>query len=289
MHEEADTLLGDVAFDVAGKSVAPGVSQQLRYLWRSSFSLARSHESAARSLSHTLSLQLVQLASKHKIVLASQVKDRLCSGCSAVQVPSLTCKVRLRSRSLHSRVNRKQAGTPTVSVSTTASQAPRKLKNEIVSVCSLCSHTARKGGSQRKLTRRSSPALSALVGSNAAPVKAPTTALAAPAKKAFSFLGAKTGRSPGGGGANSDNGLLGDFVSLGPTFQVQGQGQGQGQVQGVKRVSLIDLERERKKSKKKGFSDAGPRGPAPPAPRPPPPPAARPSSLSAIAGLFAKK
>ena len=285
------------------------MGQQLQYLWRGSVLLAR-EGGAALALSHSLCLQFVQLAGKHSVALPAQVKERICSVCSAVQLPSLTCTVRVRPRSLRSRVNRKQdAALPMNSNNNFAADAQkRRLKNEVVRHCLMCGHSSRSLGAPRKPSKAKAPQVPAPAPAPA-PVPAAVAATkshgAAAAKKpAFSFLSAAAASS-------SPGGLLGDFVHLGggpprapyphaqagrqPHHLLHQQQQQSAAASassalaaGQKRVSLVDLEREKKKAKKLN---------KPPPPPPPPPPLPigagsprqahqAPHSLGALAGLL---
>jgi RNase P subunit RPR2 len=55
---------------------------------------------------HRLSKSFVDVAREHKVDLPMNVTEKLCGFCSVVLIPSLTCQVRLRSRSRRSKVNR---------------------------------------------------------------------------------------------------------------------------------------------------------------------------------------
>jgi len=331
-YAEADILLGDVTVDVAGKALPSGVVQQMRYLWRTGFRLAREEGATTRELAHSITLQFIRLASKHKVMLPPQVKERICGGCSMVQLPSVTCSVRVRPRSLHSRANRKQSAVMVSSTSNSGIQPPRKLKNEVVSRCLICSHTSRKSGAPRKPARAKtgktanaaastvtaaaaganvsgSPAKNAHSGSkisnhgaSALRVAPSSTSTGANSKKAgYNFLGAALGSTAvaptatsfggntissssssgsGSGSGSGSNGILGDFVPLGPEG-----------LTGQKRVSLIDLEQQRKKQKKQ-VARAAPKqtgrvfvqSALPPRPSLPPS-----HSLGTIAGLLGNK
>ena len=75
-----------------GQRISHDIHQRLMYLWKSC------HEFALSSviLSHSLSKKFKELVSQHNIMLPSNFDDRLCSKCCVIQLPSLTCTVRLQ-------------------------------------------------------------------------------------------------------------------------------------------------------------------------------------------------
>jgi RNase P subunit RPR2 len=113
-----------VTQDVTGKSLPGAVTQQMQYLWSSAESMALAGQS---SVSQNLLIQLVRLASKNNVALPGHIKEKMCSVCSAMLLPSLTCRMR---------VCGKKRG---------------KFKNQIVVRCLRCNEVAaRRDGAPRK-------------------------------------------------------------------------------------------------------------------------------------------
>jgi RNase P subunit RPR2 len=83
------------------QEVPASVSQRLNYLWKSSFALALS----SITTSHLISRSFVNLVNKYAIELPSNIRYRICSYCSVLQLPSITCSVKVRRRGRQSRRN----------------------------------------------------------------------------------------------------------------------------------------------------------------------------------------
>jgi RNase P subunit RPR2 len=86
------------------KDVPPTVVEHLNYLWKAATFVLPS--SASIPAMHRLSKSFVDIVREHKVDLPTNVTEKLCGFCSVVLIPSLTCQVRLRSRSRRSKVNR---------------------------------------------------------------------------------------------------------------------------------------------------------------------------------------
>lgn len=98
---------------LSNQEVPSVVQERLHYLWNASNNLAL-HSPA---LAHRMSRSFVQLSNKFNVDLPDYITCRLCKHCCSVQIPSETCSVRLRQRSLKSSSRRSKD----------------KLKNQIVS------------------------------------------------------------------------------------------------------------------------------------------------------------
>ena len=132
--------------DVSGKALPGALTQQLQYLWSSAESMALEGQP---SLSQNLLMQLVRLASNNNVALPGHVKEQMCSVCSALLLPSLTCRTRVCS---------KKRGL---------------LKNQVVVTCLRCNEiAARREGAPRKRPVAQLPAPApASVQVQAAPTK----------------------------------------------------------------------------------------------------------------------
>ena len=137
-----------VTQDVTGKALPGAVTQQMQYLWSSAESMALAGQP---SVSQNLLMQLVRMASKNNVALPGHIKEKMCSVCSAMLLPSLTCRMRVCS---------KKRG---------------KLKNQVVVTCLRCNEVAaRRDGASRKHEVAQPPAP---VPVHAAPVKLSTSSL----------------------------------------------------------------------------------------------------------------
>lgn len=77
------------------------VYQRLAYLWKISHSLALTSITS----SHLLSRSFISLVNKYAIELPSNIRYRICSYCCVLQLPSITCSVKVRRRGRESRRN----------------------------------------------------------------------------------------------------------------------------------------------------------------------------------------
>ena len=227
-----------------GKPLPNAVVRQLQYLWQTAATLAASSPESI-PVSHGLSLQFLSLVAKNDVVLPAAVRERLCTKCSLILLPTFTCTVRVRARTQRSSANRR----PKTSVG--------KVRNQVVVHCNLCQNSMARPGAAR--TSRQAPPSAPTPVLPPVPAIAPSiikkVVKAAPAsathkapthKPSFSFKslqggggGSSSGSSSGGGGGLG--GLFGDFVPLGSP----------GPAAGDKRVNLPELEKQRKKQKKK--------------------------------------
>lgn len=254
----AQDAVREITLNGMGKPLPNAVVRQLQYLWQTAATLAASSPESI-PVSHSLSLQFVTLAGKNDVVLPAAVKERLCSKCSVILLPTFTCTVRVRARSHRSSANRR----PKTSVG--------KVKNQIVVHCNLCQNSMARPGAARTSRQAPpsapipvvsiAPAVVTAVSASASvtkkavkPAPASVAHKAPPQKPSFSFKALQSG---GGGSSSSSGGssgglgnLFGDFVPLGSP----------GPAAGDKRVNLLEMERQRKKQKKKEGAGAGAMG-----------------------------
>ena len=149
-----------VTQDVTGKALPGAVTQQMQYLWFSAESMALAGQP---SVSQNLLMQLVRMASKNNVALPGHIKEKMCSVCSAMLLPSLTCRLRVCS---------KKRG---------------KLKNQVVVTCLRCNEVAaRRDGAPRKHVVAQHPAPT--LAPAPAPAQEPVQA-APPVKLSTSSLG----------------------------------------------------------------------------------------------------
>jgi len=139
--------------DVSGKALPGALTQQLQYLWSSAESMALGGQP---SLSQNLLMQLVRLASKSNVALPGHIKEQMCSVCSSLLLPSLTCRTRVCS---------KKRGL---------------LKNQVVVTCLRCNEiAARREGAPRKhaVAQLPAPAPASVQVQAAAPTKTSSSSL----------------------------------------------------------------------------------------------------------------
>lgn len=84
----------------------------------------------------------MELGNKYGLVFPEQVKNRICTNCSAILLPSITSKVRIQSRGKNSKIHKKKhliprgdisSGDPDLESSVVVDiKIRRKLKNQIV-------------------------------------------------------------------------------------------------------------------------------------------------------------
>ena len=114
-----------------GKDLSPAVSLELQYLWKGM------HQAALTSmeLSHHMSRSFVDLVKEHGIDNLPEfvMSERICQWCCAIQIPSVTCRSRIRKRSLKGGLNRYRKGCGENIEGELHPSA--KLKNVIVSHC----------------------------------------------------------------------------------------------------------------------------------------------------------
>ena len=131
-----------------GKDLSPAVSLELQYLWKGM------HQAALTSmeLSHHMSRSFVDLVKEHGIDNLPEfvMSERICQWCCAIQIPSVTCRSRIRKRSLKGGLNRYRKGCGENIEGELHPSA--KLKNVIVSHCLRCGKKAKKIGENKVKT-----------------------------------------------------------------------------------------------------------------------------------------
>lgn len=115
--------------------VPSAVVAKLKYLW----SVAHEVAKTSPQLSHAASLEFKDLITKEDVVLPRHITEKLCSGCGAIQIPSVTCSTRLRTSGRRSCVNR---ALKSLYVPDTQGGGTVKVKNVAVTRCLLCQHKA---------------------------------------------------------------------------------------------------------------------------------------------------
>ena len=91
------------------KEVPSATLDQLNYLWKAGTVFFENEipiSDGALAVSHRLSKSFVEAARANKVDLPPSITDRICNHCSVILVPAITCTVRVRRRSRHSKVNR---------------------------------------------------------------------------------------------------------------------------------------------------------------------------------------
>jgi RNase P subunit RPR2 len=118
--------------------IQPAVRQQLEYLWRGAHIV-----SSSSSLAHSLCIKFIDLAMKSGLQIPEQVRNRFCSHCSGILLPTITSKVRVQSRGKQSKIHKKKKLIPrgdnnvndeTDDIDIVDSKIRRKLKNQVVRV-----------------------------------------------------------------------------------------------------------------------------------------------------------
>ena len=120
------------AFRSNNSELSATLRAQLQYLWKCS------HETAGTSipLSLAASKQFQSLIDKNCIDLPDYCKERICPWCCAVQIPSITSRVRVRSTGKGSSSNRNLRFV--CGIENATDKASVKLKNGVVHVCTVC-------------------------------------------------------------------------------------------------------------------------------------------------------
>lgn len=117
--------------------IQPAVRQQLEYLWRGAHVV-----SSSSSLAHSLGIKFIELAMKSGLQIPEQVRNRFCSHCSGILLPTITSTVRVQSRGKQSKIHKKKKLIPrgdnngndeTDDIDTVDNKIRRKLKNQVVS------------------------------------------------------------------------------------------------------------------------------------------------------------
>ena len=111
--------------------------QQLEYLWRGAHVV-----SPSSSLAHSLGIKFIELAMKSGLQIPEQVRNRFCSHCSGILLPTITSTVRVQSRGKQSKIHKKKKLIPrgdnngndeTDDIDIVDNKIRRKLKNQVVS------------------------------------------------------------------------------------------------------------------------------------------------------------
>ena len=116
------------------EGISPIVRSQLEFLWRGAHAV-----SSSTALAHSLARKFMELSIKSGLHIPEQVRNRLCSWCSAVLLPTITSSVRIQSLGNESKVHKKKNliprgetnGDPDSSV-VFDKKTRRKLKNQVV-------------------------------------------------------------------------------------------------------------------------------------------------------------
>ena len=302
-------------------AMGPSTRAHLEYLWKAAHAV-----SSSSALAHHLARRFVETADKHGLHYPAEVTRRLCGWCSNILLPSVTCTVRIRPRGRHatrkvqtpaavdkSKSRSSGSGSGMATANIPANQRFCKLKNTVVSHCSLCHHvTSVLAGYARTLkapknakvadTTNVAVSESAATAGTAAPGASGVGNVPRACDTKFSFL-KKLDKSAVGS-------LTGDFIPLGDNSSRRnsssssnsssggpsrgGQFSAAATSVGDKRsLTLAELERQSKKDKQKRRRSM-PATPPQPAHRPGlSPPAttggAGKPSLSSLQSFFKKK
>ena len=117
--------------------IQPAVRQQLEYLWRGAHVV-----SSSSSLAHSLGIKFIELAMKSGLQIPEQIRNRFCSHCSGILLPTITSTVRVQSRGKQSKIHKKKKLIPrgdnngndeTDDIDIVDNKIRRKLKNQVVS------------------------------------------------------------------------------------------------------------------------------------------------------------
>lgn len=222
--------------------------KRIRYLWISSFeSLGNEIEHVA--VSHRLSRAFMELVIEHGVILTDEHRSRICEKCCVLQIPTFTCRTRIRSRSKHSRCNKKNLcnddgnnGAKPLDASSKVLQK-RRFKNEIIRTCLVCSHITNTNIGCSRKKRKADTTITATAGIpqpliTEKPVI--SNVKSTPAKK-FSFHESLQRRLSAP--AKLLSGISGDFVPLdGTTTDFNGES---------RFLTLLEREQLNKKMKKR--------------------------------------
>jgi RNAse P Rpr2/Rpp21/SNM1 subunit domain len=185
----------------------------------------------------------MRMCTENIVDLPPSVSDRLCRHCHIVQLPSITCTVRINRRVAGSRINRNGVKR----VDAEDADGDQKYSNEVVKTCLVCKQSSvklsgciREKGNKIKTTP-------------VPPLPAAATAQVAPASQTkssgrFSFLNAADIRRTSAPGRLQD-----DFIQL-PCHPSAVTSTPVGKVGGNKRPNLFEMERSQKKLKRNSES-----------------------------------
>ena len=120
------------------EGIQPAIRSQLQFLWRGAHAVTSSV-----SLAQSLGRKFIELGIKSGLHIPEQVKNRLCSYCSAILLPSITSTVRVQSRGKKSKIHKKKNLIPRwgdINIDCGAENSTvfdpkvrRKVKNQVVS------------------------------------------------------------------------------------------------------------------------------------------------------------
>ena len=97
------------------------------------FGLAMAYVNKNAKLSRFYMIKGFEVAEKYRIEVPEAVLSRVCRKCRCIQIPNKNCKVRVRTRSSRSPINRRRK-----KKSSSSGKVTPMLRNEIVSVCAMC-------------------------------------------------------------------------------------------------------------------------------------------------------
>ena len=120
------------------EGIQPAVRSQLQFLWRGAHAVTSSV-----SLAQSLGRKFMELGIKSGLHIPDQVKNRLCSYCSAILLPSISSTTRVQSRGKNSKIQNKKNLIPRwgdINIDSTTDNPTvfdpkirRKVKNQVVS------------------------------------------------------------------------------------------------------------------------------------------------------------
>ena len=108
------------------------------------FGLGMAYVSNNAKLSRFYMIKGFEVAEKYGCRVPDAVLSRTCKKCRCIQIPSKNCKVRVRTRSSRSPINRKRK-----KKSSSEKNLPM-LRNEIVSACAMCGFETRLRNNKKK-------------------------------------------------------------------------------------------------------------------------------------------
>ena len=96
------------------------------------FGLAMAYVNKNAKLSRFYMIKGFEVAEKYRIRVPEAVLSRVCKKCRCIQIPNKNCKVRVRTRSSRSPINRRRRK------KSSSGKVTPMLRNEIISVCAMC-------------------------------------------------------------------------------------------------------------------------------------------------------
>lgn len=105
--------------------VPKSIQERLKYQWKAAHEVISTNVSISMGLSRNFS----ELVLQYGVDLPKSIRERLCTSCNVLLIPTLTCHVRLRKRSARSKINKK--------CGSSGANQPR-YKNELVIHCNIC-------------------------------------------------------------------------------------------------------------------------------------------------------